>query len=571
VSGSGTLPERLASWLGRLQRPWSSERLRRLLGRLRHGGVGELLRPGPCERLFDDYADWILARAAVDRRRLAALRRVAARSDGVGLPVFRVLLCGDASAYDPAWREAARASVEAQAYPRWQWLDVGAGSADDQGWVLILQCGERLAPDALLWLSEAIGANPAWQLLYSDSDRLLPGGQLTAPFFKPDWSPDLAVQPEYPGGLLAMRGGLWEGDGAAAVDLWLWRAMRAERGAVGHVARVLCHRSRDAREGPDDSASALVRAASVARARYASSPPAVGRSAMTQRVCLTPHVPAGTLVSIIIPLRDKVAYLRDCVDSIVARTHGVDYELVVVDNGSVEAETLAYLAELPTRRDLRARVVRADLPFNWSQVNNIGVGEATGNVLLFLNNDTEVINPDWLMQLAGHALRPDIGVVGALLLYPDGTVQHAGVVVGMNHWADHAGAGRLPRGHDPDSPSVPTAVTRNVLAVTGACLCVSRALYAQLGGLDERFLICGSDVAFGLEAWRAGRYNLFCAESRLVHHESKTRGREVPAVDFEMSARCYEPWRTQAVDPFHNPNLALYTTEPRLALRSGGR
>jgi len=568
VSRLGTLPARLAGWFGRLLRPWSVERLRRLLGRLRRGGMAALIDPDSGERVYNDYAAWISARAALDRPRLRALRRAAARPGRAGLPAFQVLLCADDSV-GRAWPETARASVEAQAYPHWQWLDVGAGPAADRAWVVMLQGGEQLASDALLWLAEAIAANPGWHLLYSDSDQVLPGGQRTAPFFKPDWSPDLAVQPEYPGGLLAMRGGLWDGDGAGAADLWLRQAMRAERSAVGHIARVLCHRSAHAHA--HDGASELARAARAMGARYGAAAPAVGRSAATRRVCLTPSIPAGTLVSIIIPLRDKVAYLRDCVDSIVARTRGVEYELVVVDNGSVEAATLDYLAELPARQDLRARVVRADLPFNWSQVNNIGVAEATGNVLLFLNNDTEVINPDWLTQLAGHALRPDIGVVGALLLYPDGTVQHAGVVVGMNHWADHAGVGRPPRGHDPDSPSVPTAVTRNVLAVTGACLCVSRALYEQLGGLDERFLICGSDVAFGLEAWRAGRYNLFCAESRLVHHESKTRGREVPAIDFEMSARCYEPWRTRAVDPCYNPNLALFTTEPRLALRAGER
>lgn len=554
--------------------PWTPARLQRVLGRLRRGGVAALRDPAADEQRFDDYAAWARARERADRQQLRALRRIAGRD--ARWPVFHIVCCAAADAGNAAptadWLAQARASVEAQTYPRWRWLDDDALpiSASAPQWVLLLQPGERLAADALLWLAEAIVANADWQWLYTDSDAPRPDDGSVMPLFKPDWSPDLAVQPEYPGGVLAFCSTHWTGGDAATAPLrWLEQALYAERGQVGHVARVLCHRQSPVAHAVD--AAVRARAEHVLGANPSLDTAALQVSAASGRLCAVPMVPPGTLVSIIIPLRDNVAYLRDCIDSIVARTTGVDYELIIVDNGSVETETLTYLAGLPARDDLRARVVRADVPFNWSLVNNLGAAEAAGSVLLFLNNDTEVIDPDWLARLAGHALRPEIGVVGGLLLYPDRTVQHAGVVVGMNHWADHVGAGLPPNGFAPDSPAMPVAITRNVLAVTGACLCVARFLYDQLGGLDERFLICGSDIAFGLEAWRAGRFNLLCAEARLVHHESKTRSRDVPAIDFTMSALCYEPWRTQAVDPFHNRNLALFDATPRMAVRRGGR
>jgi len=207
-------------------------------------------------------------------------------------------------------------------------------------------------------------------------------------------------------------------------------------------------------------------------------------------------------------------------------------------------------------------VIRADVPFNWSRLNNLGAGQARGNVLLFLNNDTRVESPDWLQSLAGFAKLPDVATVGGLLLFPDGTIQHSGVVVGMGGWADHVF--RLQPTVHGIGPFVSPVLTRDVLAVTGACTAIERSKFDELGGFDEAFQICGSDVELGLRAYREGRYNVVCCEARLIHFESQTRTPNVPQNDFEQSDLKYRPWRVDAVDPFFNPNLSLMSTLPTL-------
>jgi GT2 family glycosyltransferase len=199
------------------------------------------------------------------------------------------------------------------------------------------------------------------------------------------------------------------------------------------------------------------------------------------------------------------------------------------------------------------------IPFNWSRLNNRAARQAHGDVLLFLNNDTVVITPDWIERLAEVALLPDVGTVGPLLLFADGTVQHAGVVVGMGGWADHVYRGCAAI-HFP-SPFVSAVTTRNVLANTGACLAVERRKFEALGGFDEAFTVCGSDVEFGLRVHRRGWQNIYLATVRLTHFESKTRGTAVPHGDFVESERKYAPYRT-AGDPFFNPNLSLDLTVP---------
>jgi GT2 family glycosyltransferase len=265
----------------------------------------------------------------------------------------------------------------------------------------------------------------------------------------------------------------------------------------------------------------------------------------------------GTLASIIIPTLDKADLLKACIDSIHQVTEISCYEILVLDNGSREPETAAYFRQLAD--DSRVRVIEAHIPFNWSRLNNIGRQHAQGQVLVFLNNDTVVISPDWLQRLMEYALLPDVATVGPLLLYPDDTIQHAGVVVGMGGWADHVFKGQSVK-HYP-SPFVSSLLPRNVMANTGACVAISTDHFDKLGGFDETFEICGSDVELGIRAHHQGYSNVYLPSVRLYHLESKTRAAHVPECDFRQSAIKYAPYRTQG-DPFYNPNLNSHNTSP---------
>jgi len=226
-------------------------------------------------------------------------------------------------------------------------------------------------------------------------------------------------------------------------------------------------------------------------------------------------------VSIIIPTRNHQAILRQCIDSIRAKTSYSNYEIVVIDNLSDDDESLRYFAELEKSG---VRVLRYDLPFNYSAINNFAVERVDGTVVALLNNDIEVITSDWLTEMASHALRPDIGAVGAKLYYGNDTIQHGGVIVGLGGVAGHSHK-HLPR----DNPGYfrRLFLTQNLSAVTGACLVVRRDNYLKVGGLDEANLtIAFNDVDFCLKLWAIGLRNVWTPHAEFYHHESASRGPE---------------------------------------------
>jgi GT2 family glycosyltransferase len=440
-------------------------------------------------------------------------------------------------------------------------------------YVVFLDHDDELAPHALLALAQCLADDPAVDLLYSDDDKIEADGRRHSPLFKPDWSPALAWTQNYLGHLVCARrervadvGGLRESfEGAQDYDLVL--RLVAGGAMVRHVPEVLYHwrmhtGSTAMNAGAKPYAHEAGRRAVQAflKARYGERLLRVDDGehlfTYTPRFRLEP----ATRVSIIVPTRDKAELLEPCVRSILAQSTWAGYEVLIVDNQSSEAETFAAFDRLRAL-DARVRVVPAPIPFNWSRVNNLAARESRGEVLVFLNNDTEVITPDWIERLAEVALLPDVATVGALLLYPDGTVQHAGVVVGMGGWADHVFKGCGPVHHP--SPFVSPVTTRNVLASTGACMVIERAKFDLLGGFDEEFIICGSDVELGLRAHHAGLQNVFLAPVRLYHHESKTRGPQVPENDFVQSARKYAPYRDGG-DPFYSPHLDPSFTTPTI-------
>lgn len=440
-------------------------------------------------------------------------------------------------------------------------------------WVAFVDHDDVLHPNALADCVAGLQASGA-QIIYTDHDLLDDTGTRRSPYFKPDWNLDLFLSQMYLGHLVLMErslvakvGGLRsEMDGAQDYDLVL-RCV-AEGAAIAHVPKVLY-------QWRQHQGSTSSNAASKPYAHHA------GRRAVQEFVdrrypgarvedseylfCYDVRYPLtrrrSPQASIVIPTRDRVDLLEVCMSTLRGRTTAVDYEVIIVDNGSKEPTTHAWFREVQ-QSDPRVRVLPADVPFNWSALNNMAASQAKGDVLVFLNNDTEVTQSDWLERLVEVAQRPDVGVCGPLLLYPDGTIQHAGVVVGMGGWADHVYKGLAPV-HDQHLFTSPM-LRRNVLAVTGACMVIEAKKFQAIGGFDESFIVCGSDVELCLRAHAAGLRNVYVPEARLIHHESKTRDpRAIPDEDFTRSAEAYHPFRTEG-DPYYNPNLDPMSPIPEL-------
>jgi GT2 family glycosyltransferase len=270
-------------------------------------------------------------------------------------------------------------------------------------------------------------------------------------------------------------------------------------------------------------------------------------------------------VSVVIPTRDNVELLKQAVDAVVDRGGCNRVELIIVDNGSVHPETETYLRGLTGTFDLRVIPDRGT--FNWSRLNNLAastVSTSPGGVLVFLNNDIEAKQDGWLARLVSFAALSGVGCVGPMLLYPDGSIQHAGVVIGMGRWADH-----VYKATDPDiglesTPFVPPSVTRPVLAVTGACMAITKANFDLLGGFDESFQIVFSDVELCVRAHNKGLRNLYLGDVRLVHHESKSRDpKAVPDEDFHRARKTLRPYRTEKTDPYFHPRLDKLSITPK--------
>ncbi|WP_457095352.1 glycosyltransferase family 2 protein [Lysobacter sp. P5_B9] len=438
-------------------------------------------------------------------------------------------------------------------------------------WVAFLDHDDLLHRDAIA-ASVARLVSDEGNLVYTDHDALDRGGRRCAPFFKPDWSPDLLLSQMYLGHLVVVERALVERvgglrpamDGAQDYDLLL-RCVSAGAKVV-HEPRVLYHwRQHDGSTSANaDSKPYAHHAGRRALQDY------VGHRYPGARVddgaytfCYDVRYLAGAAkASIIIPTRDRLDLLQPCIESLRELTAGQAYEIIIIDNGSAEASTASWLESMAGPG---FRVIRADIPFNWSVLNNIGAREATGEVLVFLNNDTEAVQADWLARLVEVALRDDVGVCGPMLLYGDGSIQHAGVVVGMGGWADHVFKGEWPVHNQ--RLFVSPVLRRNVLAVTGACMAIEARKFAQLGGFDESFVVCGSDVELCLRAHRQDLLNVYVGESRMLHHESKTRDPQaIPETDFHRSAEAYAPYRTEG-DPLYNRNLDMMSAAPRLRAR----
>lgn len=537
-----------------------------------------------------EYQAWF------ERHRVTAARAAEMREEGrafayrpcvsIITPVFNTPV---------AWLEEAVQSVLAQAYENWELILIDDASTDPQtlamleaqpardsrivttkapqrggisaasnrglelacgDWVAFLDHDDVLEPDALFQHVSWLQNHPDADLIYSDEDKLTDDG-LDSPIFKPDWSPDFFAACNYVCHFTMLRrdilreiGGFRsEFDGAQDYDLFFRVAERTSR--IDHVPRVLYHWRRSAASTADNirrkpqslETGRLAVQAHLDRCGIAGH---VAVDWRTHAYWIKRDLPEARKISIIIPVRDRIDLLARCLSSLTTRTHYENYEIVVVDNDSQSEEAHAFFCEM------KHRLLRFPGPFNFSAINNFAAQQTESPWLLFLNNDTEIIDGSWLTTMAEHIQRPEVGAVGPRLLYPDDTIQHGGIVMGVGGIAEHAF-----RGFPAESPGVcrQLQVTRNYSAVTGACLLTRRAVFEGVGGFDEeRLPVTFNDVDLCLKIRRAGYLIVYTPFAKLYHHESATRRRPVEAMETGVIR---ERWpEVLAHDPYYNPNLS---------------
>jgi len=448
----------------------------------------------------------------------------------------------------------------------------------------LLDNDDLLREHALFWVADAIVNNPDAGLIYSDEDKLDLSGRRYDPYFKPDWNPDLFLSHNmichlsaYRTNLVRKLGGFREGyEGAQDYDLALRCTEQLTPKQIVHIPRVLYHwRSHPgstAQAGLEKNYAVLAgeRALNDHFARTHISAKAELLDFGMYRARYTIPSPAP-LVSLIIPTRNGLNLIERCIEGILAKTTFKNYEILVVDNNSDDPNTLVYLASLA--ENSRIRLLRDKRPFNFSALNNAAVQQARGEYIGLLNNDLDVISPEWLDEMMGLAIQPGVGAVGARLWYPNDTLQHGGVITGIGGVAGHAHK-NLNKGAFGYCTRAQLIQTLSV--VTAACLVIKKSIFQEVGGLDEKNLgVSFNDVDFCLRVREAGYRNVWTPYAELYHHESATRGYETtPEKQLRFRGEVLymqKRWGSLLTnDPAYNPNLTLdhedfsYARPPRV-------
>ena len=423
--------------------------------------------------------------------------------------------------------------------------------------VVVLAAGDRLEPDMAFNLVARAWDNPFVVLVGWDDDVIDASGMLDDPRFRPAWSPEVLLSANYLGRSFAVRRDRLAAAGPPRLDLghaaWWDLLLRLDPGEneVARVPRVLQHLVRRPATALGPAGVDVVRAHLERTGRAGE----VVETEAGARVSWTLEEPPH--VTVIIPSRHNRPLLSICLPSL-AQTDYPDFDVVVVDNGERSHDNEAWYETVADGLDLQVRWW--DRPFNYSAVNNWAAADAKGDVLVFLNDDTELEDHGWLRELVAWLQQPGIGLVGTQLVDPDGAIQHGGVVLGMHGFADHLFAGSRP---GDDTMFGSTLWYRNSLSVTAACVAVRRDDFTGVGGFDERFILCGSDVVLGLDLRFRGRRNVVTPFARVRHMESATRGTAGVPEDFPTSYWRYQRW-LQGGDPYFSPNLSLQSGVPAL-------
>jgi GT2 family glycosyltransferase len=492
---------------------------------------------------------------------------------------------------EPAWLRAAVRSLRRQVYGNWElciaddastrpetrvilrrlerrnrrirvtYLDRnrGIGGASNAAvamakgeFLALLDHDDELKPNALFEMVKALNDQPDLDFIYSDEDKKTPSGGVVEPFFKPDWSPELLLAANYVTHLSVYRkevldqvGGFREGyDGSQDYDLALRVTEVTDR--IAHVPLPLY----SWRQVPGSAARSTQAKPFAYEAAKRALADALARRGLEGEVTDGHHwgyyrvrlaISGSPRVSVVVPTRDRVDVLRRCLESIEQRTAYPHLELIVVDNDNRSPEARAFLSSLD------ARVLRFPLEFNFSRIVNLAAREAEGDVLLILHDDVQVLDPEWIEAMLEHAQRPEIAAVGPRLLFPDGTSQHEGFVVGSDDGLAHSVARGRYFGLD--------RCVHNVAAVDAACLMTRTEMFRDLGGFEERFVCAFHDVDFCLRAGEKGRRVVYTPYASVRHEQAANaklwdRQRGADAILFR------ERWRGFH-DPYYNPNLDL--------------
>ncbi|MCC8052112.1 MAG: glycosyltransferase family 2 protein [Clostridiales bacterium] len=525
----------------------------------------------------------------------------------------------------PAFLEQMIGSVKAQSYPHWE-LCLANGSPEDEalaaallqyesdpkirvltlpenlgiagntnaaiemakgGYIGLLDHDDLLAPDALYEVADAIaraeGANDsAPELLYTDEDKVESDlSRHFQPNLKPDFSPDLLRSNNYICHFLVFSRALYKRvggfdsryDGAQDHDFIL-RCTEAANG-ICHIPRILYHWRVSSKSTADNPTSKEYAYEAGVRAVAAHLERCGLKGEVTRKKdfgCyrVKYEVTGEPLVSIIIPNKDEKETLKTCLTSVFEKTTWKNFEIIIVENNSETKEIFDYYKEIDGRNGVH--VVYWDKEFNYSAINNFGIRHASGEYILCMNNDMEVISPDWMTELLGHCMRPGTGIAGARLYYPDDTIQHAGIVIGIGGVSGVAGniLVGLKRGHTGYMHR--ESLQQDLSAVTAACMMIRREAYDAVGGFEEKLAVAFNDVDFCLRVREAGYLVVYDPYAELYHYESKTRGAE----DTDEKARRFqselEYMRTRWIrilkegDPYYNRNLSL--TKWNYSLRS---
>jgi len=488
-------------------------------------------------------------------------------SDLTETPLISIVLPVTESAI--TWIEDAIAAIQAQIYPYWELcLAIGKNNSSEEEVNLladILQSSQKqdrrikieichtqtnlaaianqalnhvqgefitlieektlLAPDALLELAGQLAQNYRADIIYADQDCLLNDGILTEPWFKPDWNRDLLLSRNYFGSLVLCRYSLVKKLGAFKAkynhqyiyDLLLRLTENTAR--IVHIPKILSHYNRDLPIIEAEKTQAVTEALQ----RRKEPGKVLRHSEFTQINTIRYQITEKSLVSIIILTRNLGDMLNQCLESIFSLTTYSNFEIILIDNGSDQSGTLEIIDLWVEKQPEKLRVFKLDVPFNYSFLNNQAVEKSRGKYLLFLNNDTEVISPDWIEAMVEQAQRKSIGAVGALLLYADDTVQHAGIILGVTGIAGHSHRNFSAQDSGYYQALITTA---NYSAVTAACMMCRREAFEQVGRFNEELAVAYNDVDLCLKLKQQGYDNIFLPHVRLYHHESQSRSKE---------------------------------------------
>lgn len=561
----------------------------------------------------DDYARWIRLYDTLDEKMRKRMRSYLEQMENK--PLISVIM----PVYNPKpkWLSEAIESVRAQIYPNWELCIADDCSTDPEvkkilrkyqridsrikvvfrkqnghisaasnsglelvggEWVALLDHDDLLSEHALFWVADAINQNQNVRLIYSDEDKVDANGKRFGPYFKSDWNIDLFYSHNmfshlgvYRVDLMKAVGGFREGmEGSQDYDLALRCMEQIKFEQILHIPRVLYHwrvHAESTAQSADAKPYAMLAGERALNEHFK-------RQKINARAELIdfgyriryalPDPPP--LASLIILTKNGLKLIRQCVESILNKTTYPNYEILIVDNGSDHPGTLKYLDSL--KAGTMVRVVRDDSSFNYSALNNAAVKRVKGEVIGLLNNDLEVITPEWLSDMVSIALQPQVGAVGARLWYPNETLQHGGVILGVDGIAGHSHK-NLPRHQNGYFSRA--CLSQSFSALTAACLVIRKSIYEEVGGLNETELkVAFSDIDFCLRLREAGYRNVWTPFAELYHHESATRGLEDT---FEKQVRfakeiSYMKNRWGEIllnDPYYNPNLTIERADFSLA------